>query len=90
MSYTGPMSLITVRIQGRDIYWVGRLPEVPRKGDIIWLKSLTLGVVDVNEVVVSKVEWARSQQSWATDTETEGIHVWLTVRRVLDKASSRS
>jgi hypothetical protein len=73
--------VISVRIQGRDIYHVMRMPEVPRKGDLLWLESLTLGAVPVREVVVSKVEWSRDQRAWATDRENEGIGVWLTVRR---------
>jgi hypothetical protein len=73
--------MISVSILGDGIYETMRLPEVPRKGDILWLASLTMGRSNVPEVVVSKVEWARDQTAWAYDKETEGIHVWLTVRR---------
>lgn len=65
---------ITLNIKGHDIYEQVRLPFVPRKGDILWLGSLTRGRVKVPEVIVSKVEWAMDQT-------TGEVHVWLTVRR---------
>lgn len=77
--------MISAHIRGHDIYETVRFPEVPRKGDILWLSSLTKGHSDVAEVMVSKVEWARDQIAWAHDKENEGIHVWLTVRRTNGK-----
>lgn len=60
----------------------GYLPELPRKGDILWLRSLCKYDDSLPaEVVVSKVEWALIQQS---DT----IQYWVTVRRT--KASSKN
>lgn len=73
--------MIYVRVQGHDIYETLRMPEVPRKGDLLWLESLTQGRCKVVEVVVSKVEWSRDQTAYFTDKENEGIGVWLTVRR---------
>jgi len=73
--------MIEVRITGHDIFEHLRMPEVPRKGDILWLSSLTRGSSEVVEVIVSKVEWARDQTAWMSDKENEGIGVWLTVRR---------
>jgi hypothetical protein len=50
-------------------------PETPRKGDYLWLSSLTRGAIPIAEVIVSKVEWAMDQ--------TNGnVHARLTVRRV--------
>ena len=46
--------LISVSVSGRDIYEWLAMPVVPRKGDILWLSSLTRGHSDVVEVVVSK------------------------------------
>lgn len=80
--------MISVAIRGRDIYEEVRFPEVPRKGDILWLSSLTMGRSDVVEVMVSKVEWARDQVAWVHDKENEGIHVWLTVRRTNGKGQA--
>jgi hypothetical protein len=71
-----------VLIRGRDIYEELIMPEVPRKGDILWLESLTRGRCKVREVLVSKVEWARTQNAWVND---DGIHVWLTVRRTKEE-----
>ena len=71
--------MIYVRIQGHDIFETLRMPEVPRKGDLLWLESLTRGGCKVTEVIVSKVEWSRDQS--AINYENEGIGVWLTVRR---------
>jgi hypothetical protein len=73
--------LIDVTIRGRDIFEKVRMPVVPRKGDHIWLSSLTMGRADVSDVVVSRVEWARDQTAWARNTPHEGIHAWVTVRR---------
>jgi hypothetical protein len=73
--------MIHVVIKGHDIYESMRMPAVPRKGDILWLQSLSLGRSDVVEVIVSKVEWARDHTAWVNDRENEGIHAWLTVRR---------
>jgi hypothetical protein len=70
-----------VSVSGRDIYEQLQMPVVPRKGDILWLSSLTRGHSDVVEVVVSKVEWARDNTAWAARTPHEGIHARLTVRR---------
>ena len=71
--------LISVSVSGRDIYEWLAMPVVPRKGDILWLSSLTRGHSDVVEVVVSKVEWARDQTVWGPPHD--GIHARLTVRR---------
>lgn len=68
-------------VQGRGIYFTTYLPAVPRKGDILGLSSLTRGAVPVTEAVVSKVEWNMDQQSGQ-------VHVWLTVRRVREEATS--
>lgn len=76
--------MITAHITGNDIYETVRFPEVPRKGDILWLESLTLGRSKVKEVIVSKVEWARDQTNWVHG-DNEGVHVWLTVRRHTEK-----
>lgn len=72
-------NLVEVIIDGRDIYEQIRMPVVPRKGDILWLSSLTYGHSDVREVVVSRVEWSRDQKAW--DTPHEGIRARVTVRR---------
>ena len=66
---------IYVRISGNGIYETLMMPEVPRKGDILWLSSLTRGASPVLEVLVSKVEWSMDQASGI-------IGVWLTVRRM--------
>lgn len=73
--------MISVNIQGHEIFETIRMPEIPRKGDLLWLNSLTSGRCPVTEVIVSRVEWARDQTARIHDTENEGIHVWLTVRR---------
>jgi hypothetical protein len=75
---------IFISVQGDGIYETMSMPVIPRKGDILWLNSLTRGGSPEVEVMVSKVEWAREQQSGA-------IHVWLTVRRMprRDKALGR-
>jgi hypothetical protein len=66
---------IQVCIQGRDIYETLTMPVAPRKGDFLWLGSLTRGRV-MAEVLVSKVEWSMEQAT--------GMFVaWLTVRRIM-------
>jgi hypothetical protein len=65
---------IYVHITGHDIYETVFMPAVPRKGDILWLSSLTRGANPIPEVIVSKVEWSMEQQSGI-------VTVWLTVRR---------
>ena len=67
---------IWVIVQGEGIYETLNMPQAPRKGDILWLRSLMRGGNHLpNEVLVSKIEWARNQ--------IEGnIHVWVTVRRI--------
>jgi hypothetical protein len=72
--------MIWVSITGDGIYQTLYMPEVPRKGDILWLHSLTLGVAPEVEVVVSKVEWARDQTQ-AFTSPLDGIYPRLTVRR---------
>jgi hypothetical protein len=72
-------SMVYVFISGGGIYETLPMPTVPRKGDILWLSSLTLGACPVLEVVVSKVEWSRDQT--AAYGENNGIHARLTVRR---------
>ena len=67
--------LIYMSVQGDDIYEHIALPQVPRKGDVLWLGSLTRGASKIPEVLVSKVEWAMEQSSGQ-------LHVWLTVRRI--------
>jgi hypothetical protein len=75
--------LFWVSVEGNGIYETLYMPVVPRKGDYLWLSSLTLGVRKEPEVIVSKVEWARDQtQAFG---ETLGIHARLTVRRVPSK-----
>ena len=69
-----PSDPVWCNITGHDIYYQMYLPAVPRKGDILWLGSLSEGRVPINEVIVSKVEWAMDQTS-------RHVHVWLTVRR---------
>ena len=66
---------IWMSIKGDGIYETITLPQVPRKGDVLWLSSLTRGANKIPEVLVSKVEWATDQTSGET-------HVWLTVRRI--------
>jgi len=69
------IDLITVRVQGSGIYETLAMPVVPRKGDILWLGSLTRGRKDLPaEVLVSKIEWAMEQVSGQ-------IEAWVTVRR---------
>ena len=67
--------LICMSVQGDDIYEHISLPAVPRKGDTLWLSSLTRGSSKLSQVLVSKVEWAMDQTYGQT-------HVWLTVRRI--------
>ena len=69
---------IWVRIQGHDIYETLWMPETPRKGDVLWLSSLTRGACPVKEALVSKVEWSMDQLSG-------NIGVWVTVRRMPEK-----
>ena len=64
-----------VTIYGSGIRVTGWLPELPRKGDILHLRSLckyddTLP----NDVIVSKVEWALEQAA-------NFFHYSITVRR---------
>ena len=67
---------IWMSIQGDGIYETIALPQIPRKGDVLWLRSLMGGGDHLpNEVLVSKVEWAMEQT-------TRDLHVWLTVRRI--------
>lgn len=72
---------IFVRITGNHIYTTLWMPAVPRKGDILWLKSLTRGAIPIEDVLVSKVEWAMDQASG-------NIGVWVTVRRVESRNAS--
>lgn len=74
--------MISVSIRGKDIYETLRMPAIPRKGDRLWLSSLCSRSDLPNDVIVSKVEWARDQTARFTDRENEGIQVLLTVRRV--------
>lgn len=64
-----------VHIRGKNIYHTMHMSFIPRKGDILWLGSLTRGAISVPQVIVSKVEWAMEQQSGTPS-------VWLTVRRI--------
>ena len=66
---------VYVRIQGHNIYHTMFMPIVPRKGDILWLSSLTRGAYDISEVIVSRVEWSMEQQSGL-------IGAWVKVRRM--------
>jgi len=77
--------MIHVHIVGHDIYEQVQMPIVPRKGEILWLRSLTLGASKIIEVQVSKVEWSRDQKAWITDEQNNGISAWLTVRRTNGK-----
>lgn len=72
---------VYVRIQGVDIYHTALMPEVPRKGDILWMSSLTRGAIPINEVQVSRVEWSMDQQSGI-------IGAWLIVRRTSKSKST--
>ena len=67
------MSEIWVSIRGDGIYETLPMAAIPRKGDILWLDSLTRNKIP--EVLVSKVEWCKDQVSGR-------LHVWLTVRRI--------
>lgn len=69
---------VHVLIRGDDIYHELWMPEAPRKGDTLWLSSLTRGRYKDPEVLVSKVEWSMDQKSG-------GISVWLHVRRINKK-----
>jgi hypothetical protein len=71
--------MFNVSIVGSGIYETLYMPVVPRKGDILWLSSLTMGRSKVREVLVSKVEWARDQTN--AFGELDGIHARITVRR---------
>ena len=62
-----------VHIKGNGIYVTMDMPEVPRKGDILWLSSLTRGACSVLEAQVDRVEWSMNQM-------TGHIEVWLHVR----------
>lgn len=68
-------SWVYVHINGHDLYvaplW---MPQVPRKGDVLWLGSLTRGATE-GDVQVSRVEWAMDQM-------TGTITAWLKVRRL--------
>lgn len=72
---------VTVHISGHDIYETLTMPEVPRKGDILALSSLTMGRCKVLDVVVVGVEWTRNQVGWPTN-DNEGIDAWVYVHRV--------
>jgi len=75
--------MIHVTIEGDGIYEHLRMPVVPRKGEVLWLTSLIGHSERIpNEVLVSKVTWARDQTVRYTDKEHEGIRVRLTVRRI--------
>lgn len=63
-----------VYVRGDGIYFWLNMPEAPRKGDILWLSSLTRGACDVQEAVVSRVSWSMDQTSGI-------IGAWVTVRR---------
>ena len=67
--------LIYMSVQGDEIYEHISLPQIPRKGDVLWLGSLTRGESKIPEVLVSKVEWAMEQSSGQ-------LHLWITVRRI--------
>jgi hypothetical protein len=69
---------VLCHIRGDDIYDSIWMPVVPRKGDILWLSSLTRGRYPDPEVLVSKVEWSMDQQSG-------NISAWIVVRRVNKK-----
>lgn len=63
-----------VLVTGRDIHeWID-MPECPRRGDFLWLSSLTRGACDVPEAQIIKVEWAMEQMSGM-------VHPWVKVRR---------
>lgn len=65
---------ILCHIKGNGIYDEIWMPAAPRKGDRLWLSSLTRGRSDVLDVLVSQVEWAMDQRSG-------NISVWVHVRR---------
>lgn len=73
--------MIAVHIEGSGIYETIRMPAAPRKGDVLWLGSLTLGASQVEEAVVSEVAWAKDNANYMHDKENEGVHVWVKVRR---------
>jgi hypothetical protein len=64
---------IYVIIKGNDVYETLRMPQVPSKGDILWLSSLTRGRSKYLEAQVSRIEWAMDQRSGT-------VTAWLTVR----------
>ena len=66
-----------VTIEGHDLYMHLWMPETPRKGDILWLDSLSRGVRR-GRAQVSKVEWSMDQT-------TGTIHPCLTVRHIRDR-----
>lgn len=68
-------------IKGKDLYHEMWMPVVPRKGDYLWLSSLTRGVSQVPEALVSKVEWSMDQR-------TGVINAWVTVRQSPKLATS--
>jgi hypothetical protein len=69
---------VHVVIKGHDIYENLWMPVVPRKGDVLWLSSLTRGAVKGLEGTVSRVEWAMEQM-------TGNIYAIVTVRLILQK-----
>lgn len=69
---------VNVIITGDDIHDNLYMPFVPRKGEILWLSSLTRGKYKEPEVLVSKVVWSMDQISGS-------INAWVHVRRVNKK-----
>lgn len=66
---------VRVIISGKDLHYDLMMPEAPRKGDFLWISSLTRGAYSkIYEAQVSKVEWVMDQTSGV-------ISAWLTVRR---------
>lgn len=61
-------------IVGHKIYDELWMPMAPRKGDRLWLSSLTRGRVNVRDAIVSNVEWSMDQTSG-------NVNAWVHVRR---------
>lgn len=76
--YPSRIDMVSVHVTGHEIYETLTMPEalVPKKGDYLWLGSLTRGVIK-DDVKVSRVEWGMDQR-------TGRFNVWLKVRRTKD------
>lgn len=75
--------MFSVYITGSGISETLYMPVVPRKGDTLWLSSLTMGRSKVREVLVSRVEWVRDQTN--AFGGLDGIYARITVRRTREE-----